>query len=212
MRSKEDAADYLYLPDSNLPPLTIDTLVVEKIPALPHQLCQQLVTDYSLKWNQAYQITHKEGFYQFFSVVSAGLTVAQVQLAANILVGDLSGLLRADRGLGTFNPTWLREIAQMLDTGVISGKTSKYVLEESFHKNISPRKIVADEGLGQVSDTAPILATIEAVLQAHAADAERYRKGETKLFGFFVGACTKQLPGANIALLRQQLELRLKVF
>jgi aspartyl-tRNA(Asn)/glutamyl-tRNA(Gln) amidotransferase subunit B len=211
MRSKEDAADYLYIPDGNLPALRTKDIETQSIPVLPHQHCQALVDHYKLRWSHAYQITHKQGFHDFFSIVSSNLTITQVQLAANILVGELSGLLTAaDRAIESFNPTWLHEIVTLLDTGTISGKTSKYILEKAFKTDSSPRRIVTEEGLGQVSDVSQIKAAIQTVCNTYPEDVQRYKNGETKLFGFFVGACTKQLPNANITTLRQELQHELE--
>lgn len=218
MRNKEDADEYLYIHDYNLPPLELSDEFIAKQRVhcvLPHDRCKYLVEEYNLKWADAYIIENDPGYSSFFAnvcnfdsqtLVEAPLSREQILLAAKWMVGELFGLLaNSDRSIENVNPVLLREIVLLIDSNVISGKVGKEVLKEAFEDDKSPKGIVKERGLQQVSDVGAVTQVISEVFDAYPNDVQRYKNGETKLFGFFVGAVTKRLKGVNIQVLRDEL-------
>jgi glutaminyl-tRNA synthetase len=109
-----------------------------------------------------------------------------------------------------FGPAELAELVALIDDGTISGKAAKEVLAEMARRGGSPRTIVADRALHQVSDTAELDTAISRVLGAHAEEVDRYRAGEERLLGFFVGQVMRETGGrANPRLLNELLRDRL---
>jgi len=200
MRGKEDAHDYRYFPDPDLLPLVIDTAWIERLrtemPALPAERKTRYMADYGLSAADAAVLTGSRELSDFFEACLAYFD--QPKTVANWIMGDLLGLLNA-RGLeievSPVSPAALAGLLKLLDAGLISGKIAKTVFEAMAESGKSAQAIVAEQALVQVSDSAALDPIIDAVISAHPAEVQRYRGGQKKLMGFFVGQVMQQTRG-----------------
>jgi aspartyl-tRNA(Asn)/glutamyl-tRNA(Gln) amidotransferase subunit B len=200
MRGKEDAHDYRYFPDPDLLPLVIDTAWIERLrtemPALPAERKTRYMADYGLSAADAAVLTGSRELSDFFEACLTEFD--QPKTVANWIMGDLLGLLNA-RGLeidaSPVSPAALAGLLKLLDAGLISGKIAKTVFEAMAESGKSAQAIVAEQGLVQVSDSVAIDPIVDAVIGAHPAEVQRYRGGQKKLMGFFVGQVMQQTRG-----------------
>ena len=205
MRSKEEAKDYRYFPDPDLPPLTVDPAWVERVrgelPALPAARRAGL-TALGLSADDARQLTCDRVTADFFDAAlrAHGGGDGAAKPIANWLVGqpDLVGSPVA--------PADLAALVALIDDGTISSKIAKEVMAEMLAGGGAPRAIVDKKGLVQVTDTGAIEAMVAEVVAAHPDQAAAYRGGKAQLIGFFVGKVMKQSGGkANPTLVNQAL-------
>lgn len=216
MRTKEDALDYMYIPESNLPSLELSEEFIERerreMQPLPHQACSELVKKYGIGWSNAYTIASEPEYFEFFAKVVAGMTETQAQVAAKWMIGDLFGLLdQPKHDLAKFNYKWLVEIAELLDANQVSGKSAKELLRRAVEGDRSPRTVAKECGMEQVFDTDQIATVVDRVLAENPKEVERYRSGELKLLGFFVGQSMKQISSANPGVLTKTLKEKLGI-
>ncbi len=216
MRGKEDAHDYRYFPDPDLLPLVIDADWVERLrsqmPELPAQRRARYMTDFDLPAGDAQLLTGSRELSDYFDACVA--VFDQPKLAANWIMGDLLGLLNA-KGLtiaaSPISPQALADLLKLLAGDVISGKIAKTVFEEMAATGKPARAIVEEKKLVQVSDTSAIDPIVDTLIAKHPDEVARYRGGQKKLIGFFVGQVMKATKGkANPKLvndiLRQKLD------
>jgi aspartyl-tRNA(Asn)/glutamyl-tRNA(Gln) amidotransferase subunit B len=220
MRSKESAHDYRYFPDPDLPPLLVSEALVEDVrrtmPELPDARRARFVAALGLPEYDAEVLTSRRDVADYFEDVVAAH--ANAKAASNWVMGDVLRLVKErklDDALTITDwpvaPAALGELIALIDEGAISGKIAKTVFEEMVASGTSPRKIVADRGLMQVSDEGPILAAIEQILAANADKVDEYRAGKDKLLGFFVGQVMKVTGGkANPPLVNKLLTQKLR--
>jgi aspartyl-tRNA(Asn)/glutamyl-tRNA(Gln) amidotransferase subunit B len=214
MRSKEDAHDYRYFPDPDLPPLVLEQSWVEQLkaglPELPDARRARYVGDYGLTPYDAHVLTLERETAAFYETVAAG---RDPKMAANWVTGDFfAGLNRTGHGIGD-SPVSAQNLGGLLDLikdGTLSGKLAKDVLEAMFETGKSPAAIVEERGLKQVTDTGAIEAMIDEVMAKNADKVAEYRSGKDKLFGFFVGQTMKAMQGkGNPALVNDILKRKL---
>ncbi|MFN6953285.1 MAG: Asp-tRNA(Asn)/Glu-tRNA(Gln) amidotransferase subunit GatB [Acetobacteraceae bacterium] len=214
MRSKEDAHDYRYFPDPDLPPLVLDAAWVERLraalPELPDARRARYMRDFGLSAYDAGVLTAERETATYFETVAAGRDAKQ---AANWVMGDLfAALNRTKRDIAT-SPVSAADLGALLDLmadGTLSGKLAKEVFEAMVDTGRPPAAIVEERGLRQVTDTGAIQAAVDAVLAANADKVAEYRAGKDKLFGFFVGQVMKAMAGkGNPALVNEVLRARL---
>jgi aspartyl-tRNA(Asn)/glutamyl-tRNA(Gln) amidotransferase subunit B len=214
MRSKEDAHDYRYFPDPDLPPLVLEQGWVEQLkaglPELPDARRARYVGDYGLTPYDAHVLTLEKETAAFYETVAAG---RDPKTAANWVTGDFfAGLNRTGHGIGD-SPVSAENLGGLLDLikdGTLSGKLAKDVLEAMFETGKPPAAIVEERGLKQVTDTGAIEAMIDEVMAKNADKVAEYRSGKDKLFGFFVGQTMKAMQGkGNPALVNDILKRKL---
>jgi aspartyl-tRNA(Asn)/glutamyl-tRNA(Gln) amidotransferase subunit B len=214
MRSKEDAHDYRYFPDPDLPPLVLEQSWVKQLkaglPELPDARRARYVGDYGLTPYDAHVLTLERETAAFYETVAAG---RDPKMAANWVTGDFfAGLNRTGHGIGD-SPVSAQNLGGLLDLikdGTLSGKLAKDVLEAMFETGKSPAAIVEERGLKQVTDTGAIEAMIDEVMAKNADKVAEYRSGKDKLFGFFVGQTMKAMQGkGNPALVNDILKRKL---
>jgi aspartyl-tRNA(Asn)/glutamyl-tRNA(Gln) amidotransferase subunit B len=214
MRSKEDAHDYRYFPDPDLPPLVLDAAWVEglraALPELPDARRARYMRDFGLSAYDAGVLTAERETAAYFETVAAGRDAKQ---AANWVMGDLFAALNRTRRDIAASPVSAADLGALLDLmadGTLSGKLAKDVFEAMVETGRPPAAIVEERGLRQVTDSAAIEAAVDAVLAANADKVADYRSGKDKLFGFFVGQVMKAMAGkANPALVNEVLRARL---
>jgi aspartyl-tRNA(Asn)/glutamyl-tRNA(Gln) amidotransferase subunit B len=214
MRSKEEAHDYRYFPEPDLPPVVVDDHRVATIratmPELPVARRDRFVHQYGLSDYDARQLTESRALADYFEgVVSAG---AAPKLAGNWIMGALARALNETGSAITaspLRPDRLAALIALIEKGTISGPIAKGVFDTMFATGRTAEDIVAAEGLRQIDDESTILAIVDQVLADHADAAAQYRAGKTASFGFLVGqvmkaAAGKANPARVNALLRQR--------
>jgi len=199
MRSKEEAHDYRYFPEPDLPPLVVSPNFVEKVraalPELPEARRRRLVQEYNLSLDDAAQLTETRAMADYYEATAAS---GNPRAAANWIINELARELRVagtDIASSPVSPESLSEMIRMIDDNTISGKMAKEVLAQMFSSKRPPREVVAAMGGGQLSDEAEILALVERVVTESPKQTEQYLAGKTALLGYFVGQVIKLSAG-----------------
>ena len=217
MRSKEEAHDYRYFPEPDLPPLVVSKDFVEGIrdalPELPGPRAKRFIDQYGLSHADASQLTGDRFLADYYetAVEASG---GNARGAANWIRSEL---LREFENAGLtaenspVSPAELGALVRSIDEGKISGKQGKDVLVEMFRTGQSAAAIIAEKGLVQVSDTGEIDRVIDEVMAASPNQLAQYRGGKEGLFGFFVGQVMKASKGkANPKIVNERLKEKLK--
>ncbi len=219
MRGKEEAHDYRYFPEPDLPPLRVSAEEVETarraLPELPRARHRRFRERYGLPEGDTKVLVGDRALADLYEATlraapAPGLDAKRV---SNWFLGEV---LRALNESGTrasevkFKPAQLASLLGLVDAGTISHSAAKEVFAVMFAEGTDPREVVEQRGLAQVSDTSSIEAVVDDVLAKNAAEVERYRGGKKNTFGFFVGQVMKAMKGkANPqvvnALLKQKL-------
>jgi aspartyl-tRNA(Asn)/glutamyl-tRNA(Gln) amidotransferase subunit B len=201
MRSKEEANDYRYFPDPDLLPLVLDEEFIEGIrgalPELPDQKAARFAQQHGLSHYDAGVLTASRELADYFELV-VGMLGGEAKLAANWVMGDLSGFLNRDNLEIGQSPVGAKQLAGLLARIVdntISGKIAKEVFETMWEGRSDADAIIEAKGLRQITDTSAIERVIAAVMTANPAQLADYRSGKDKLFGFFVGQVMKASGG-----------------
>ena len=225
-RSKEDANDYRYFPEPDLPPLIISKNLVnsiqEKLPELPSVRKSRYIEDYKISEYDAGLIISDINFSNFFDDAVNSSNKASEELntraktIANLLLTEVNRLLNLENILiheTKLTPIAINEIAQLLEAGDINSTVGKQVLEETFKSGISPKKIVEEKGLIQITDTDSLIPVLEVVLDNNPDAVNDYINGKDTAVRFLVGQVMKETKGkANPTLVSEllvkQLDLR----
>jgi aspartyl-tRNA(Asn)/glutamyl-tRNA(Gln) amidotransferase subunit B len=202
MRSKEDSHDYRYFPDPDLPPLLIAATELDAarraLPELPRARRARFERAYALTAYDAGVLTHSRAGADYFEAVVAAAPAVTAKVAANWVMGPAQGLMN-ERGEdpSTFrvSPRALAEVIGMVAEGTISEASGKSVLAAVAADGGSPADIVRARGLTQIRDDGQLDAWVRAVVAEHPGEVARYRGGEAKLVGFFVGQVMKRSGG-----------------
>jgi aspartyl-tRNA(Asn)/glutamyl-tRNA(Gln) amidotransferase subunit B len=212
MRSKEDAHDYRYFPEPDLPPLKVSEAFVEKVKAslveLPRPKLARFQQQYGLPAYEAKILTAERPLADYFEACAAQYKDAKK--LANWFLGELLRLLKeeaASLDALKFTPAQFAAVLGLVDAGTISANAGKEVFSELFRSGKDPAAIVAEKGLGQVSDAGAIQAVIDEVVAKNQGEAEKYRAGKKQVFGFFVGQVMRAMKGkGNPALVNELLK------
>jgi aspartyl-tRNA(Asn)/glutamyl-tRNA(Gln) amidotransferase subunit B len=194
MRSKEEANDYRYFPEPDLPPLTVSREWMEKvqIPRLPHEVLDALIAA-GVPAADARTIIADPRLVEVHRRIGG-----DPRRAALFVVGELARALNekeADLARLRFDPAQVAEVWKLQDDGAISSTAAREVLAELIRSGKPPGQIVSEKGLAQVSDAGALEAVVEAVIARSPAEVEKYRAGKKNLLGFFVGQAMKDLKG-----------------
>lgn len=200
MRGKEEAHDYRYFPDPDLLPLTLDPAWIEEVraslPELPEARRERFVAQFGLPDQDAVVLTGDRALADYFEAAAA--VYAEPKKLANWIMTELMRELAAAGRTArecAFTPPQLAALVRLVEEGSISGTVGKQVLSELFPAGGDPAAYVKDKGLVQISDASSLDAAVAEVLAAHPKECERYRAGEKKLTGFFVGQVMKKTKG-----------------
>ncbi|SDF95305.1 aspartyl/glutamyl-tRNA(Asn/Gln) amidotransferase subunit B [Selenomonas sp. WCT3] len=200
MRSKENAHDYRYMPEPDLPPIVTSEETIEKyrsdLPELPDARRARLESEYGLSDYDAGIITSSRAMAEYFDAVIA--EGADSKLAANWIMGDLSKELNADGIDISKSPVEakrLGEMIQLIMKDTISGKIAKKVFKEMWTNPDSPEKIVKDKGLVQITDTKAIEGIVDEVIANNQKAVDDYKGGNKKAIGALVGQVMKASKG-----------------
>jgi aspartyl-tRNA(Asn)/glutamyl-tRNA(Gln) amidotransferase subunit B len=216
MRSKEEAHDYRYFPEPDLPPLRVDAAEIARLraelPELPDVRKRRLVAQYALPEYDAGILTQSAALADYFEKTAAASGNAKA--SSNWIMGELARKMNAtgDEITGVpIAPAQLGELITLIDKGAINGPTAKEVFEKMYTSRRSAAEIVEKEGLAQISDDNAVVEMIRGVLAANADAVASYKAGKAASFGFLVGQVMKAAAGkANPklvnALLKRELE------
>jgi aspartyl-tRNA(Asn)/glutamyl-tRNA(Gln) amidotransferase subunit B len=212
MRSKEEAHDYRYFPDPDLPPLRLSPETIDEIsravPELPAAKRARFVAEMGLPAYDVSVLTGSRALADYFEAVARRSKNAKA--ASNWVMSEVLRKLKeaGAPSLESFPvaPEALGELLALVDQGKVSGKAAKEVFEKMFSSRQSAAAIIEREGLTQISDPGAIEAAVRAVVDARPDLAAQYRSGDEKVLGFFVGQVMKATKGqANPKLARELL-------
>jgi len=200
MRTKEEADDYRYFPEPDLPPLVLDAAWIESVrstlPELPEARRARFVSQYALPEYDAGVLTQSMALADYFERVAAASR--NPKAASNWVMGELTRKLNDTKQsieAVELAPDALAELVTLIDTGRITGPVAKDVFEKMYGTGRRAGDIVAAEGLGRIDDQDAIDRIVAGVLEGHAATVAEYRAGKTKTFGFLVGQVMKATAG-----------------
>ena len=217
-RSKEDAHDYRYFPEPDLPPLVVEAAWVERVrdalPELPNAKSRRLVREYGLTEYDAARLVEEREIADYFESAVRGLPkTVQPKAVANWMLGDLYSLMnQAGSSFARLKirPEALGELAKITAEGQINQTSAKEVLVEMFASGRGAAEIVEARGLKQVSDQSFISDLVGQTLAENPTEVASYRSGKLGLLNFLFGQVMKKAAGrANPAVVRAELEKQL---
>lgn len=220
MRSKEEAHDYRYFPDPDLPPLIVDEPWIERIrkelPEHPTTRRDRFVSVYALPAYDADVLTAEKPVADYFEEAVASMGSSGMENAKQVSNWVMTEVLRVVRekkaGIDQFpvSPANLGALIKLIGAGTISGKIAKDVFAEMLIADEDPAHIVERKGLSQMSDEGALSRIVDEVLERNGPQVEKFRAGNEKVFGFFVGEVMKATRGkANPALVNALLKAKL---
>ena len=200
MRSKEDAWDYRYFPDPDLPGLSISQKWIDEVKAREPEFKDAKM----IRFTEQYGIPEQDADIITDSNFMADLFEETVKLcdqpkkAANWLMGDTIRLLKEhsmDPEEITFTPENLAKLIKLTEAGTINSSVAKDVFEKMFEDDTDPEKYVAENGLAQENDEGALRETVQRVIEENPRSVEDYRSGKEKAMGFLVGQTMKAMQG-----------------
>ncbi|MBN1604783.1 MAG: Asp-tRNA(Asn)/Glu-tRNA(Gln) amidotransferase subunit GatB [Chitinispirillaceae bacterium] len=202
MRSKEDAHDYRYFPEPDLLPLTVEQALIEKarasLPELPQVRKSRFINEFVLPDTTADVLTSDRHIADFFEATLNFFNDARQ--VANWIMGDILRIMNEQKitlDAITVTPARLGKLLSLISDGTVSAKAAKKVLDTMQSENKEPDTVIDQLGLRQVSDTGALEIALRKVLDEHPAEVERFRGGDKKLTGFFVGQVMKLTKGTG---------------
>ncbi|MDM5147564.1 Asp-tRNA(Asn)/Glu-tRNA(Gln) amidotransferase subunit GatB [Candidatus Persebacteraceae bacterium Df01] len=206
MRSKENAHDYRYFPDPDLPPLAVSKAWIERVrqnmPELPATRRTRFMEVLGLSAYDAGVLTAERELADYFEAVLAAFSEnnepTAAKTCANWVCGELSGLMNKSGVSVAALPVSAVNLANLLQrivAGDVSGKTAKTVLEKMWAHGEDADVVITREGLAQISDADALEKIADEIIAANPTQTEQYRAGKEKLFGFFVGQMMKATKG-----------------
>lgn len=216
MRTKEEAHDYRYFPEPDLVPIMADRQWIDEIkkslPELPDAKRERFVSEHRLPEYDADLMTSEKSLADWFEeAVHLG---GQPKAVSNWIMSDLMRLLNTENKSieeSPIKPKQLVDMLRLIENGTISGKIAKTVFEEMYKTGKDAESIVKEKGLVQISDAGEIEKIVDDVIVKNPKEVARYRSGEEKLLGFFVGHVMKLTKGkANPQLVNELLKKKLQ--
>lgn len=202
LRSKEDAHDYRYFPEPDLPPLVISTPWLEEIqasmPELPAVKRQRYADVFALGENDIHVLMNDRDADDYFQAAITSQPGVPAKEIAKWVVGDLNALFKEKHiafSSPKISPARLAEMVALIQNGTISGKMAKDVLIKLFETQESAKQIVEAMGGGQISDESAIADIVKKVLDANPDTVEKIKSGKTQVMGFLVGQVMKETRG-----------------
>ena len=216
MRSKEEANDYRYFPEPNLPPIHIDdewvAEVTASIPEMPDKRRERYVKEWGIPEYDAGVLTQTKEMSDFYeATVAAG---ADAKLAANWLMGEVNAYLNKNQvelSATALTPEHLATMIKLIVDETISSKIAKKVFKEIITNDTEPQAWVEAKGMVQLSDPAVLQPIIDEVLDNNEQSIEDFKNGKDRAVGFLVGNIMKQTRGkANPKVVNKLLMASLK--
>jgi aspartyl-tRNA(Asn)/glutamyl-tRNA(Gln) amidotransferase subunit B len=200
MRSKEHAHDYRYFPEPDLPPLAVDQEWIERarasLPELPENRFRRYTGALGLSAQDAGVLTSEREIADYFDAAGK-VCAAPAKKVANWIINEVLARVSDSRALAAapVPPVALAELVDLVEKGTLSGKLGKDVFGRMWQEKRRAGEIVASESVAVVSDAGLIEETCKKVVAAHPDEVARYRGGQSKLLGFFVGKVMKEMGG-----------------
>lgn len=206
MRVKETADDYRLFPEADLAPYDLTDEWIDgvraKLPELPDQKAARYQECFGLSAYDARHLVEHRATSNFFErgMELAGDKASKLaKPLANLAINDITARMNADESFNLaecpLTPARAIELVELIATDAISSKQGKEVFAAVLDEDKDPSAIVDERGMKQVSDTSAIEAVVDAVIVANPDEVARYKEGNTKLIGFFVGQCMKEMRG-----------------
>jgi aspartyl-tRNA(Asn)/glutamyl-tRNA(Gln) amidotransferase subunit B len=200
MRSKEEAHDYRYFPEPDLPPVIISEEWIEDVrqslPELPEARRKRYETDYGLPEYDASLLTTSKKLADFFE--EAAIISNNAKAVSNWIMGDVLRRMKEEDDETEEIPIpaqYLADLINLVDRGVISNTIAKKVFDKMYDTKKDPKLIVEEEGLKVVSDEDALLAVVNKVLENNQQSVADYKSGKKKAFGFLVGQAMRETRG-----------------
>jgi aspartyl-tRNA(Asn)/glutamyl-tRNA(Gln) amidotransferase subunit B len=221
MRTKEDAQDYRYFPDPDLPPLVIDKEWIEQIkadmPELPGAMRARFTGDYGLPEYDSLIITSSQAMANYYEAVVAKAGKENAKAAANWMMGDVASTLNREGVEISASPVEASQLALLIRRiadGTISNKAAKEVFAAMWEARSNDENladtVIEQKGLKQISDTGALEAIVDQVLAANEKSVEQYRAGKEAAINALIGQAMKASKGkANPAQLTELLKKKL---
>ncbi|MBT4093993.1 MAG: Asp-tRNA(Asn)/Glu-tRNA(Gln) amidotransferase subunit GatB [Nitrospinaceae bacterium] len=217
MRTKEYAHDYRYFPDPELVPLKVGQEWTDKVradlPELPDDKRDRFQSEYELPLYDAEILTAERSLADYFENTVKEASAGATKAVSNWVMGDILRVLnekKLDIDECPVSPSQLASMVCLIDDGTISGKIAKQVFDIMVESGKDPDVIVEEEGLRQITDSGAIEATVDEIIAANPKEVDGYRRGKTKLIGFFVGQVMKVTEGkANPQAVQEMLKEKL---
>jgi aspartyl-tRNA(Asn)/glutamyl-tRNA(Gln) amidotransferase subunit B len=206
MRSKEEAHDYRYFPEPDLPPLSLDPAWIDTVrasmPELPEARRRRFIEQYALPEYDAALLTQSPALADYYEATASA--AGNAKSASNWIMGELTRKMN-EMGVGIeaapLSPEALAGLIRLVDSGTITGPIAKEVFEKMCATGKPADAIVAAEGLARIDDEAAVEAAVREVLAANDSAVAQYRGGKQQTLGFLVGQVMKATRGkANPAL------------
>ncbi len=216
MRGKEEAMDYRYFPDPDLPPLVVDEAFIREVeatlPELPDAKRTRFMRLYGLNDYDATVLTASREMADYYEEVVA-VSGVDPKIAANWIAVELAGYLNRtnkDIGESPVTATMLAGLLKRIADKTISGKIAKDVLAAMWEGQGDADTVIEKQGLKQITDERAIERVVDEIIAAHPKQLEQYRAGKAALFGYFVGQVMKATQGkANPAQVNELLKKKL---
>lgn len=204
MRVKETADDYRLCPEPDMAPFDLSDEFIEnvraRLPELPDQKAKRFASQFGLSsYDARHLVEHRATSVFFEAAMELAGDAKLAKPLANLVINDVTARMNADEAFdleaSALSPARAVELVKLTASDAISSKQAKEVFAAIIDEDKDPAAIVEERGMKQVSDTGAIEAVVDEVIAAHPDEAARYKEGETKLIGFFVGQCMKQMRG-----------------
>jgi aspartyl-tRNA(Asn)/glutamyl-tRNA(Gln) amidotransferase subunit B len=217
MRTKEDAQDYRYFPDPDLPPLEVSESLIDRtraeLPELPQARRERYERDYALSAYDAGLLTQSREWSDYFEASLGGASAEGAKQLANLMTGDLAAALNRDEldiTRSKVSPQSLAALLRRSADGTLSSKLAKEVFAAMWQGEGEPDAIIEKRGLKQITDTGELDAIVAQVIAANPKSVEEFRAGKEKAFNALVGQAMKATrgkgsPAAINELLRKKL-------
>lgn len=217
-RSKEEAHDYRYFPEPDLPPLALSPELIKttlaELQERPDQRLRRFIADFGLEDSQAELLTGDRAIADFFEAALASMKQLDPDLAANWIIGELFGLMNARNETIEallLTPQSLGELLNLLQNGDINNALTKSILAQMIETGQSAPAILRETGWGQISDRNTLSEIVETVLSEHPAEIAAFREGKTSLKQWFFGQVMRHTDGqANPAVVQKLLQEKLE--
>ena len=202
-RTKENASDYRYFPEPDLPPVVIDDDWVQRVrtnlPELPLVRKKRFIEQYGLPAYDAALLTVSKPTADYFELTLAGSTDNDLaKRVSNWILGEYTRLMKEENtGIESakVHPTQLLSLVRMIDSGRLSSNQAKEVLEKMFGTGGDPESIAAEVGIVQVSDAAEVEVVVDEVLASNPEPIQDYLDGKKQALGFLMGEVMKATKG-----------------
>lgn len=202
MRSKEDAHDYRYFPEPDLMPLIVEDSWIEdlrkNLPELPAARRNRFQTQYGLAEYPSEVLTSSRDLADYFEEVLK--TFSDARQVSNWIMGDILRITN-DQKIEVkalhITPSRLGTLLKLIGDGTVSAKAAKRVIDTIQAQDKDPAVVIDELGLRQVSDSGALQTAVKQIIDGHPAEVQRYKAGEKKLMGFFVGQALKATKGAG---------------